>query len=401
MREGWDRLQFHDVVTLDVRKTSVLDGKEYPIVGVLAYGRGLLYRDPVSRASTSYRELNSIRPNQLIFSKLKAFEGAITVAPGDLAESYASSEFPTFTATARVLPAFLRLMTQRSELWKAMAANSRGLGGRRERLNPIDFLAMSASFPPLPEQQRIVDLMGTLDDTIAAAELRLQAAVDQLRSLRALTFAAGKFTTGRDAFDILIGVQRNPTRAGGARQIRYLRSANVTFGRLNLSDVYEMSFSPQEQAKYSLIPGDVLVSEGSASEAAVGAPCRWIGELEGPVCFQNTLLRYRARPHVSSPSFVDHWCAWAYESGHFREVAGGSNIKHIGARRAEQMQVRLLPFDDQETAMAPLDAAGDIVRMAQDHVATLAQVRSAILAALLTGEHEIPESYDELMGVAS
>ena len=44
-------------------------------------------------------------------------------------------------------------------------------------------------------------------------------------------------------------------------------------------------------------------------------PAAWHGELEGPVCFQNTLLRYRAVEGVSTPEFVRHWCLWAYESG--------------------------------------------------------------------------------------
>jgi hypothetical protein len=401
MREGWEVLPFGDVLTHDVRKVPVEVGRHYPIVGVLGFGRGLLFRAPVSAETTSYRDLNAIGPDQVVFSKLKAFEGAITVTPPDLAESYASSEFPTFTVTERAIPGFIRLLTQRSELWAAMAANSKGMGGRRERLSPLDFLAVRATFPPIADQRRIVDLIVALDDTIAAAEAARRAQALNVRCQRSLVFNARETAPAGDMFDILIGVQRNPARAAGDNQAHYLRSANVGFGVLDLSDIYTMSFSGAERAKYALQTDDVLVSEGSASETAVGAPCRWQGEIGETVCFQNTLLRYRSRPGRTTPAFVDHWCAWAYESGAFREVAGGSNIKHIGARRAELMPVAAIPISEQPDMLAPVEAAAEALRASETHMRSLQALRAAALMALLSGEHEIPESYDELMEVAS
>ena len=45
----------------------------------------------------------------------------------------------------------------------------------------------------------------------------------------------------------------------------YLRSANVGYGTLDLSDVLEMNYDPAERKKFGLQYGDVVVSEGSAS----------------------------------------------------------------------------------------------------------------------------------------
>ena len=75
-----------------------------------------------------------------------------------------------------------------------------------------------------------------------------------------------------------------------------------------------MDFNERERERYALQDGDLLVSEGSAGADAWRCQA-WHGELEGPVCFQNTLLRYRAVEGVSTPEFVRHWCLWAYESG--------------------------------------------------------------------------------------
>jgi type I restriction enzyme S subunit len=53
--------------------------------------------------------------------------------------------------------------------------------------------------------------------------------------------------------------------------VPYLRAANIKDGYLDLSDIKEMNFTPDEQRVFSLNPGDVLVSEGAGSLQAVGA----------------------------------------------------------------------------------------------------------------------------------
>lgn len=118
----------------------------------------------------------------------------------------------------------------------------------------------------------------------------------------------------------------------------YLRAANVKDGVLDLTDVKEMNFAPPEQQAYSLKQGDVLVTEGSGSLGSVGASAVWSGDIEGPVCFQNTLLRLRPRPGTD-PRFLAWWCRHAFADGIFASVALGANIFHVSAER-----VRALPL---------------------------------------------------------
>jgi type I restriction enzyme S subunit len=131
--------------------------------------------------------------------------------------------------------------------------------------------------------------------------------------------------------------------------VPYLRAANVKDGRLDLTDVKSMNFTPQEQAVFSLRPGDVLITEGAGSLAAVGTSAVWNGEIEGTVCFQNTLLRLRPRGDTDA-RFLAWWARHAYASGLFGSVAGGANILHLGAER-----VRGLP------SWVPLTASQSLI----------------------------------------
>ena len=158
--------------------------------------------------------------------------------------------------------------------------------------------------------------------------------------------------------EIALGRQRAPQHEQGPHMVPYLRAANVKDGSLDLSDVKEMNFSPSEQKIFSLRPDDVLVTEGSGSLGAVGASTVWSGEVQGPVCFQNTLLRLRPRPGTD-PRFLAWWCRYAFSAGVFASIATGANIFHVSAERvrdlpltyrAPMLQRAIADFLDAETA---------------------------------------------------
>lgn len=155
----WVQAPLARFLTLNADTVDVDSALTYPTIGVLNRGRGLLYRDPVAGSSTSYKKLNRIGPGELVYSRLKAFEGAITVTPGDLPESFASQEFPTFTFAPDADPDFFRILTTTQGMWDALQAASKGMGGRRERVKPADFLNIVMDIPPLPVQERIVEVV--------------------------------------------------------------------------------------------------------------------------------------------------------------------------------------------------------------------------------------------------
>jgi type I restriction enzyme S subunit len=190
----------------------------------------------------------------------------------------------------------------------------------------------------------------------------------------------------RHAAELVLGRQRAPEYEHGDGQTRYLRSANIRDGRVDLSDVKSMRFSRIERLQFGLQPGDVLVTEGSGSRDTVGASAVWMGELDGPVCFQNTLLRLRPRAGVSG-RYLAWWARHAHASGQVAAVATGANILHIGAEAMGALPVAVPALDDQrrianflDEEVARLDtaarAAAAVVNVAGDR-------REAALAELI------------------
>src|SRR5262249_54145825 len=131
--------------------------------------------------------------------------------------------------------------------------------------------------------------------------------------------------------EVKLGRQRAPEHHHGPHMGPYLRVANVFEDRIDLSDVLEMNFTPQEYEPYKLQHGDILLNEGQSLEW-VGRPAMYRDELPGS-CFQNTLVRFRTGPCVL-PSFALLIFRYYLHSQRFQKIAKWTvNIAHLGASR--------------------------------------------------------------------
>ncbi|MDG4789216.1 restriction endonuclease subunit S [Micromonospora sp. WMMD1102] len=169
-----------------------------------------------------------------------------------------------------------------------------------------------------------------------------------------MTWAAN--VSVRSIAEVALGRQRSPQHAEGPFMVKYLRAANVKDGRLDLSDVMSMNFTPDEQRIFGLKQGDVLVTEGSGSLTSVGASAVWRAENSEPVCFQNTLLRLRPRAGVTDGRFLGWWARSAFGSGLFASLADGANIYHLSAERVRAIRIDLPPLNEQRRIADFLDA---------------------------------------------
>ena len=259
-------------------------------------------------------------------------------------------------------------------------------------LRTQDYLAQVVRLPERSEQieaVKVLDAATVTTERATAYAASLEALGRSLRS-EVMTEEWPTMPLGQ-AVEVKMGRQRSPEHATGDHLTPYLRAANAKDGHLLLDDILTMNFTPTEQVKFALSPGDVLVTEGCGSLSQVGASARWTGQRPDVVCFQNTLLRLRARPDAVDMSFLYHWARWAFESGSFAAVASGTNIFHIGSQRAEVMAFPLPPLDEQRRVGAQLDALEEAALAAHTYEERLAGLRASILSAALTSQNAVLE----------
>ena len=189
--------------------------------------------------------------------------------------------------------------------------------------------------------------------------------------------------------EVDLGRQRSPRHDTGPHMTPYLRAANVKDGELDLSDVKSMNFEPNERDQFSLQRGDVLVTEGAGSLAAVGVSAVWNGEIEETICFQNTLLRLRPKGSTDS-RFLAWWCRFAHAGGLFASVAQGANIYHISAERVRSLPMAYAPLVVQQAIADYLDAETSridaIIKKENQTVNLLVERWQSLITAAVTGE---------------
>ncbi|MET9185164.1 hypothetical protein ABZX63_07875 [Streptomyces tendae] len=307
---GWTRAPLARFLSLNVESVDVEPTRKYPTIGVLNRGRGLLYRDAITGSSTSYKKLNRILPGVLVYSRLKAFEGAIAVTPDDLPESFASQEFPTFVFSSDADPDFFRILTTTQGMWDALQRASKGMGGRRERVKPSDFLNIVMDIPPLRLQKRIVEVLDAVDDQITALAAEAGVLDDLWWALgREMAAAvAAEATVPLASFcDISGGLTKNKKdlEQPDLVEVPYLRVANVHRHHLDLSEVATIKTTQVKANKLRLLAGDILMNEGGDKDK-LGRGHVWEDQI--PDCIhQNHVFRVRVTDRRFDPYFVSAW----------------------------------------------------------------------------------------------
>lgn len=399
----WTEATLDEVMDLDIAAIPVDPARDYSVVGVLNRGRGLLFRDAMAGANTQYKTLNRIGPDQVVFSRLKAFEGAITVAPGTLGEAYASQEFPTFTCRpALLLPEYFRLVTTTKRLWDDLQNLSTGMGGRRERVKPSDFLTIKIILPSIAEQRRIVDVMAALDaqvEVLAGESQRAWAvwraavaALDEHRDRLLLadglrSIEAGKSPKGED-------------RIPGPNERAVLKVSAVGRARFVPAEVKTVEPSTVLPEATRVHAGDVLLVRCNAVLDRVGSVCRVPMEPENVYLCDKT-LRLVPKEEVLLPNYLVHAMAAPSVREQIATRTAGSDMRNIGQAALRELAIPDPGIEVQALVGRALDGIVAAALAAEAELANLGTFRATLLTNLLNREIEIPESYDDLLKVVS
>lgn len=138
----------------------------------------------------------------------------------------------------------------------------------------------------------------------------------------------------------------------------YLRNLNVRWFSFDLSDVLEMRFLPEEEAKFTAVKGDVLICEGGYPGRAA------IWERDEPIYFQKALHRVRFHEPERSKWFLYYLLSKDLD-GTLKNHFNGAGIQHFTGEALAQFEVPLPPLPDQRRIVGILDEAFDAIATAK------------------------------------
>lgn len=126
----------------------------------------------------------------------------------------------------------------------------------------------------------------------------------------------------------------------------YLRVANVQGGYVDLNDLATIEVTPDEDLKYRLHSGDVLMTEGGDRDK-LGRGCVWHGELE-PCLHQNHVFAVQTNETILLPEFLEYLTASDVGRSYFDVTAiKTTNLACTSSSKVLAFTIPLPPIEEQ------------------------------------------------------
>ncbi len=388
-----DTVSLGDVLRLDRDPMKVDPARHYPNLGIYSFGRGLFAKQPIDGARTSATTLYRVRAGQFIYSRLFAFEGAFGAVPKEMHGSFVSNEYPTFEVDeSRALVNYLRLVLCRRSVWEELAAVTVGMGHRRQRLRPEDFLAFEIELPPIEEQRASLAAVEAIDRAA-------QATSDELARLGVLVRSLQQALDERDFDARELGEFVTEIEAGKSPKCEDHRPRDGEWGVLKVSAIREGRFIASEAkelpvgidpfVRSEVASGDVLVSRANTSEL-VGAVCR-VGETPPRLLLSDKTLRLLVDQARIDTDYLVEALALPSVRRQIEDAATGSSasMKNISQDALRSLWIPVPSPDEQRALSLQLRAVRETASCAARELDACQQLRSSLIEELVAGERHV------------
>lgn len=348
--------------------------------------------DNHNRAGDDLASYQLVEPGDLVLNKMKTWQGALGISGyrGIVSPAYfvyksrnsESSEFLHYALRSRYY------VTQ-------YASFSKGVRPSQWDLQPEYLSMMRVLLPPLSTQQSIVKflaqeigeidaMLAMLDDLNEALNSRRASVVERETIAR-----SGSLTRLKFCADISLGKTFQGVRKSDHETlVNYVRAASIQPSCLELDD-QRMWMTREEQRKYDLRKGDVLVVEGGAG---FGRSTYLAEDMLG-WGFQNHVIRVRPDRHHDG-RFLNYCVKGHYSSGLIGFLADGATIPGLSSDKAKNLPIPDMSLEEQQCIADHLDeVTGRIDAMLatiDELKALLVERRAALITDVVTGRKKVP-----------
>ncbi|MFZ5511633.1 MAG: restriction endonuclease subunit S [Pseudomonadota bacterium] len=204
-----------------------------------------------------------------------------------------------------------------------------------------------------------------------------------------------------DLFEIGAGKTMSAAARAGTDKVPFLRTSNVLWDDIDLTEVDEMSIPPSELADKSLKAGDLLVCEGGE----IGRAAVWDGRIP-MMAFQNHLHRLRPIRGDVEPRFYVYFLQSAFtQLGIFEGAGNKTTIPNLSRNRLASLEVPHPSVAEQWEIARALAKVREAIRVHDKAAATAQELKRAAMRELFTrglrGEPQketeiglVPESWE-------
>jgi type I restriction enzyme S subunit len=290
-------------------------------------------------------------------------------------------------------PYFINLLISHRPFREEIESRTRGIiGGITRDIENIELVV-----PTLSEQKRIVDLISSVDDYIEALQQQLESAKRSRNAVLHELLTAGSddwIETSLGEIAEVVGGGTPSTTIGEYwdGDIVWLTPTEITSqdGKVVSDSIRKITDLGFKNSGAQMLPKDSVILTSRASVGFVALAGKELCTNQG---FQSLI----PKPSVLS-KFLMFWIQ--QNRPEFESRSAGSTFKEISKSNVKSIKLQLPPLPEQKRIVEIVNTIDEVISQTELTTSKAKNLRSGLLSDLLSGEHEIPTSYDKVMGAA-
>lgn len=355
---GWKTTKLRDVALVGAGNSApqgamFFENGIYPFIRTQDVGR--LHIHPALSETTDYVNDLAVESKRLKLWPEKSLlipkSGASTFLNHRVltaVPAYIASHLAVVVAGDQVLPEYLYFWSLTVDTRRIAPENN------YPSLRLSDLEEIELPIPPLPVQERIVQILQKADEISRKRERATLLAEQTMRAIFIDMF--GDPVENPKGFPVISlgdviseGPQNGlykPHEAYGSG-VSIVRTKNYYAGALGaINDLWRLECTPDEISKYRLNSGDILVNRVNSVEYV--GKCALVPDLHEDVVFESNTMRFRVDPSRAFPEYVVAFLCSGSSRRQIEEIGArrrAVNMVSINQKNVKEFRLPLAPID--------------------------------------------------------
>lgn len=363
---------------------------------------------PTLGSEAPSRARKPIEKDDVLFATVRPTLKRIALVPPQLDGAIASTGYCVLRCDkSKVDPGYLYSFLITDHFNARVAGLERGASYPAVR--DSDVTASWLPLPPLPEQKKIAHILSTVQRAIEAQERIIATTTELKKALMHKLFTLGLRYEPQKQTEIgpipeswevvpLSSCAVVQTGIAKGRKVDpknavvlpYLRVANVQDGYLDLTEMKTITIRKDEEARYTLREGDVVLTEGGDFDK-LGRGFIWHGQVDRCV-HQNHVFSVRPDTKRISSEFFAYQSQSPYGKAYFLSVAHKTtNLACINTTKLKAFPVLLPSKEQQKDIVAACQSMDGKIASARAKRSALQDLFRALLNELMTAKTRVHE----------
>ena len=392
---GWVRSTLEPYLVETKRSVKMDDNKPYDLVTVKRARGGVTKRETRLGRDISVKTQFEIQEDDFLISKRQIVHGACGVVPKHLHGSTVSNEYSVLCANDKIDMQFLKYLSHSQHFQRTCFHSSIGVHIEKMIFKLDQWFKWEFDMPPLSEQRRIAEILGTWDRAIAVTEALIAKSEAQKKALMQQLLTGKRRLPGfedewkevrlGDVAEMTSGNAFKSSDISEEGDYRLIRMNDLKVGVLKNSDPrFVADHALDGLERFILHPGDfVFGMTGSLSNYA------WIPpDLANTLYLNQRVGRLSAKNKNSSRFLQQLYLSTSVQNNILRMAAGAAQL-NISLRDLRSFIISVPSFDEQKAIARIIDISADEVNVLQTKLQTLKTEKAALMQQLLTGKRRV------------